>query len=95
VFGSPRLSRDELSIQRTGESRDDFISHVEEIGHRFIKPFSPEIAGFDVDQLHIYPKPFATTLDGALKDIANVQVAADLFDINRFAFAGPSSRIQP
>jgi hypothetical protein len=43
------------------------------------------IGGFGVDQLYVDPNPVAAPLHGALKHIADVQLAADLFEINRFA----------
>jgi hypothetical protein len=46
------------------------------------------ISGYGVNQLHIYPKPIATTLHRTFEHIANVQLAANLPEINCFAFVG-------
>ena len=89
TFRSPRLSLDELGIQRVGEPRYDFVLHVEQIGDGLVEPLGPKvIAGFGVDQLHVHPKPVAATLHRAFEHVADVQLAADLLEINRFAFVG-------
>ena len=44
------------------------------------------VGGFGIDQLHVHPKPVAAPLHRAFEHVADVQLAADLFEINRFAF---------
>jgi hypothetical protein len=48
------------------------------------------IAGFSVDQLYVYSKPVAAALLGAFKRVTNVQLAADLFEINSLALISES-----
>ena len=45
-------------------------------------------AGFGVDQLHVDPHPISAALDAALEDIADVQLVADLLQIDALAFIG-------
>jgi hypothetical protein len=47
-------------------------------------------AGFCVDQLYVYSKPVAAALHGAFKRVTNVQLAADLFEINSLALMSES-----
>src|SRR5580700_11384263 len=83
LFGASRLGGDELGVQGAREARDDLILHVEEIGERLIEPFGPEmIARFGVDELHVDAHAVSAALNAALKDIADVQLVADLLQIN-------------
>ena len=45
-------------------------------------------AAFRVDQLNVDAHPIAAALDAALERIAHIQVAADLFEIDRLTFVG-------
>jgi hypothetical protein len=84
-----------LGIQRVREARDDFVLHVEQIGERLVEPLSPEmIAGFSVDELHIDAHAVAAALNAALEDIADVQLAADLLQVDGLAFVS-ESRVAP
>ena len=79
TFRPPRLGLNQLSIQRVGKSRHDFVLHIEQIGDRLVEAVGPKvIAGFSVDQLHTHPEPIAATLHRAFEHIANVQFPADL-----------------
>ena len=65
-FGAPRLGGDELGVQRIRQARDDFVLRVEEIGERFIEPFSPEmIARFGVYELNVDAHAVGPALDAA------------------------------
>ena len=56
----PRLSLNELGIQRVGEPRYDFVLHIEQIGDGLIEPLGPKvIAGLGINQLHVHAKPVA------------------------------------
>ena len=89
TFRPPRLSLNELGIQRVGEPGDDFVLHIEQIGDRLVEPLGPKvIAGFGVDQLHVHPKPVAATLHRAFEHVADVQLAPDLLDVNGFTLVG-------
>ena len=81
--------------ERVREPRDDFVLHVEEIGHRLVEPLRPEmVAALGVDELDIDAHPGAGALNAALEDIANVQLAPDLLQIDALALVG-ESRVAP
>ena len=83
LFRASRLGGDELRVERACQSRDDFVLHVEEIGERLVEPLGPEmIAGFGVDELHIDAHAVAAALNAAFEDVANVQLAADLLQVD-------------
>jgi hypothetical protein len=89
VLRPPRLGLDELGIQRIGKPRYDLVLHVEQIGDRLVEALGPKVStAFDLDELCVHAKPLAATLDGAFQHIADLQLAADLPEINRFAFVG-------
>ena len=89
LFGAARLSDDELRIQRVSQARDDFVLHIEEIGQRLVEPLGPEmIARFGIDELHVHAHAVSAALNTAFEDIANVQLAADLLQIDVLAFIG-------
>ena len=88
-FRASRLGGDELGVQRARQPRDDFVLHVEEIGERLVEPLGPEmVAGLGVDELHVDAHAVSAALDAAFEDIADVQLAADLFQIDGFALVG-------
>ena len=65
------------------QARDDFVLHVEEIGERLVEPLGPEmIAGFGVDELHVDAHAVSAALNAALEDIADVQLAPDLLQVD-------------
>ena len=67
--------------------RDDFILHVEQIGHGLVEPVGPQmIAGDRVDELHVDSHSAAAALNASLEDIANVQFASDLLGVDGLAF---------
>ena len=83
LFRASRLGGDELRVQRVRQPRDDFVLHVEEIGQRLVEPLGPEmIAGFGVDELDVDAHAVAAALNAALEDIADVQLAPDLLQID-------------
>ena len=83
LFRASRLGGDELGVQRVRQARDDFVLHVEEIGERLIEPLGPEmIAGFGVDELDVDAHAVSAALNAALEDVADVQLAADLLQID-------------
>ena len=76
-----------LRPKRVREARDDLVLHIEEIGDRLIEALGPEVvAGLGVDKLHVDAHPIAAALHATLQNIAHIQVAADLLNIDRFAF---------
>ena len=88
-FGAASLGSGELVVQSGGQTGDDLVLHVEEIGKRFVETLGPEmIARFGVDKLHIDAHPIAAALNAAFDDIANVQLAADLLEIDGFPLVG-------
>ena len=89
LFRAPRLGGDELGVERARQPRDDFVLHVEEIGERLVEPLGPEmIAGFGVDELHVDAHAVSAALNAALEHIADVQLAADLLQIDGLALVG-------
>ena len=89
LFRASRLGGDKLGVQRACQPRDDFVLHVEEIGQGLIEPLGPEmIARFGVDELDIDAHAVSAALDAALEDIADVQLAADLLQIDGLALVG-------
>ena len=89
LFRASRLGGDEFGVERARQARDDFVLHVEEIGERLVEPLGPEmIAGFGVDELHVDAHAVSAALNAALEDIADVQLAADLLQIDGFALVG-------
>ena len=84
AFGPPGFGDNELRVEGVGEAGDDFILHVEEVRHRLVEPLRPEmIAVFAVDQLHVHAHAIGRTLDAALEHIADVELASDLFEVDR------------
>src|SRR5215475_9934722 len=85
VFCASCLKLNKLGIQRVGQPGHNFVLHIEQIGNRLVEAFSPKLnASFSVDQLYIYPKPFAAALHGSAKRVTNVQLAADLPEVDGF-----------
>ena len=83
LFRASRLGGDELGVQRARQARDDFVLHIEEIGERLVEPFGPEmIARLGVDELHVDAHAVSAALNAALEDIADVQFAPDLLQID-------------
>jgi len=57
------------------------------VSRRLIEPFGPKvIAAFGINKLRVDPKPIAASLYRAFEHVADVQFAADLLEIDRFAF---------
>jgi hypothetical protein len=49
-----RFGGDELGVQGTCQTRDDFVLHVEKVGERLNEPLRPEmVARSGVDELHV------------------------------------------
>ena len=91
LFRTSRLGGDKLGVERVSQPRDDFVLHVQEIGERLIEALGPEmIAGFGVDQLHIDAHAISAALNAPLQHITNVQLAADLLQIDGSALVGES-----
>ena len=42
AFRAPRLGGDQLRVELAGEARDDFVLHVEQVGHRLVEPLGPQ-----------------------------------------------------
>ena len=91
LFGTASLDRRELIAQRVRQTPDDFVLHVEEIGKRLVEPLRPEMtAGLGVDELHVDPHPISATLNAALENVADVQLAPDRLHVERLALVGES-----
>ena len=89
LFRTSRLGSEELGRHSACKPRDDFALHLEQIGHGLVEPLGPEmISALRVDQLDIDAHPISAALNAALQDITNVQLAADLLQIDVLAFVG-------
>jgi hypothetical protein len=89
LFRPSRLGRDEVSVQRACQARDDFVLHVEEIGQGLVEPLRPKVsAAPGVDELHIDAHTVSAALDAALQDITGVQLAPALLQIDGLALVG-------
>ena len=89
LFRASRLGGDEFDVQRARKARDDFVLHVEEISQGLVEPLGPEmIARFGIDQLDIDAYSVSAALNAAFEDIANVQLAPDLLQIDGLALVG-------
>src|SRR5277367_975295 len=83
---APSSNGDKLCIERLGETRDNFVLHVEAVGQGFIESLRPKMtAASGVDQLDADAHPIAATLNAPRQDIANVQLAADLHYVEGLA----------
>ena len=88
-FRAPRLDGDQLRAQLTGESRDDFVLHVEEFGQGLVEALGPEVTtGRSVDKLRIDTHPIAATLHGAFEHIPHAEFKADLLQIDMLSLVG-------
>ena len=91
LFRASGLGGGELGVQRVRQARDDFVLHVEDIGERLVEALGPEMtARFGVDELHVDAHAVAAALEAALEDIADVQLAPDLLQIDGFALVSES-----
>src|ERR1700722_14964691 len=89
LFRASRRGGGELVVQCAGETGDDLVLHVEEIGARLVETLGPEmITRFGVDELHIDAHAITAALNAAFDDITNVQLAADLLEIDGLPFVG-------
>ena len=80
MLRAPGFRREELRAERIGEPRDDLVLHVEEVGNGLVEPFRPEMgAARGVDELDVDAHSAACALNAALENIADVQLAANLF----------------
>ena len=92
LFRAARLGGDQLRAQLIGKPRDDFVLHVEEVGHGLIEALGPEMrAGLRVDELDVDAQPIAGALNAALQHIPHVQLAPDLLQIDMFSLVGEGS----
>ena len=57
------------------------------VGHRLVEPVRPQVvAGDGVDELDIDAHPAAAALNASLKNVAHVEIAADLLGVDRLTF---------
>src|SRR5580704_3120853 len=87
ILGALCFRGDELRAQLIGELGDNFVLHVEKVGHRLVEPVCPQVvAGDGVDELDIDAHPVGAALNASLKNVAHVEFAADLLGVDRFPF---------
>ena len=90
-FRAPSLGGDKLGAQRVRQTRDDLVLHVEEIGQGLVESLGPEMmAVFGVDELHVDAHAGSAALNAALEHIADVQIAADLLQVDGLALVSES-----
>jgi hypothetical protein len=88
-FRASSLGGDKLVVERAGETGDDLVLHVKEIGERLVEPLGPKMIAFlGVDELHIDAHAIAAALYAALDDIADVQLAPNCLHVEQLAFVG-------
>ena len=89
ALGAARLGDGELLPKPVGQSRDDLVLHVKEVGDRLVEAFAPQVASRPgVDKLHAHAHARAAALDASLEHVADVEVAADLSHVDGFALVG-------
>ena len=87
--GAARLGDGELLPEPVGQSRDDLVLHVEQLGDRLVETLAPDVASRPgVDELDAHPHSRAAALDAALEQAADVEVPADLLHVDSFAPVG-------
>src|SRR5258708_5560930 len=81
------FSREQFRTQLIGELGDNFILHVEQVSHWFVEPVCPQVVSGDgVDELDIDAHPATAALNASLKNVAHVEIAADLLGLDRLTF---------
>ena len=86
LLGAPGFGGEQFRAQLIGELGDDFILHVEQVGHRLVEPVRPQVvSGARVDELDIDAHSGAAALNASLENVANVQFPADLLGVDRLA----------
>ncbi len=79
----------QLYIERPGQAADNLVLHLEDVFHRLVESFRPQVrSGLGADQLDIHPQPIAAPLHRTFQRIADVQLRADLDNVDRFALEG-------
>ena len=82
-LGATGLGRKDLRAERIRKPCDDFVLQIEEIGEGLVESLRPKVtAALRVDQLNIDPDAIAVPLNATLQDIANIQIAPDLLQID-------------
>ena len=83
----PGLGRAKLCVERVPKARDDFVLHVKDVSQGLVEPSRPKmIAAFGVDELDVDTHPIAATLSASFENIANIQLAPNLLEIDRLTF---------
>jgi hypothetical protein len=68
---------------------NDFILHIEELGHVLVEALGPEmVAALGVDELRTDAHPVAAALHGTFQHIAHAEFAADLPEIDMLSLVG-------
>ena len=95
LLRASRLGGDKLGVQLVRQARDDFVLHVEEIGHRLIETLGSEMgAALRVNELDAHAHAVPAALNAALQNIADVQLATGLLQIDGFVLVR-KSRVAP
>ena len=82
-----RFGRRQFRPQLIGEAGNDLVLHFEEIGHRLVEAFSPEmLAVFGVDELDIDAHAAGVALNRPFEHIADPKLLADFPRVDILAF---------
>ena len=85
-FAASGFGDDELRVEGVGKAGDDLVLHVEKVGDRLVEAVRPKmICALGVDELDVHPDAVGGALDAAFEDIADVELAPDLFEVDRLA----------
>jgi hypothetical protein len=83
------FGRNELRVQRVGESRDNLILHVKEVGDWLLETLGPKMTPvLCVDELDIHAHAAAAALNAPFKRMANVEFAPDLLRVDGLPLIG-------
>jgi hypothetical protein len=79
-------SLDQLQLNLPREPANDLVLRLREIAAIYVEPVGPKMcARIGIDQLRVGLKRFARAADAPLDDIANAELAAELFHVSGFA----------
>ena len=78
----PRHER--VHAQAVSDARNDLVLHLEEVGDGLVEAFGPEVrSALRFDELHVDAHAGPNTLHAAFEDVAHIELAPDLPEIDR------------
>ena len=89
MLRTARLGLDEFGLKLVRQPCDDLVLHAEEVGQGLVEALGPEMrSGLGLDQLHVDAHAASAALHAAFEDVAHVELAPDLFEIDGPALVG-------